>query len=156
MRTCARNSENLPLATLPAFVSGLAASWVALVVLTNSKYAARYLGHVGLWLKPPASTLLHSYPFTMQALTPHLVTQFTEDAQATEDRTCGHLECKCEKKLIQKGEPIHYIASLNPAQPGKFVCDNCLVHYQKTLATTMRQSTGASSKSVCLHGYNCI
>ncbi|KAG1869085.1 hypothetical protein C8R48DRAFT_671101 [Suillus tomentosus] len=48
-----------------------------------------------------------------------LVSQFTEDAIAKEDRICGRPACG---SIILKGAPYHYIATIVPSQPGRFVC----------------------------------
>ncbi|KAG1763418.1 hypothetical protein EV702DRAFT_1051821 [Suillus placidus] len=47
-----------------------------------------------------------------------LVSQFTEDAIAKEDRICGRPACG---SIILKGAPYHYIATIVPSQPGRFV-----------------------------------
>ena len=71
----------------------------------------------------------------MQAPSHDLVTQFTEDAFAKEDRVCQRSKCKA---LIRRGDPCHYVAAYNPAQPGKFVCVECFRWYQNKPATTAR------------------
>ncbi|KAL4064535.1 hypothetical protein J3A83DRAFT_4191255 [Scleroderma citrinum] len=58
----------------------------------------------------------------MQASTPELITEFTEDAFAQEDRICKQSKCQGH---IWKGDPCHYIATYNTFQPGKF---HCLIH----------------------------
>ncbi|KIJ61403.1 hypothetical protein HYDPIDRAFT_31274 [Hydnomerulius pinastri MD-312] len=63
-----------------------------------------------------------------------LVTQFTEDACAQEDRPCGRTVCQV---LIRKGEPCFYVAPNNPTLPGREVCVACYEYYKKKLATTM-------------------
>ncbi|KAL4072559.1 hypothetical protein V8B97DRAFT_2023344 [Scleroderma yunnanense] len=69
----------------------------------------------------------------MQASTPELITEFTEDAFAQEDRICKQSKCQGH---IWKGDPCHYIATYNTFQPGKFVCGACYQWYQSKPATT--------------------
>ena len=69
----------------------------------------------------------------MQASSQDLVMQFTEDAFAKDDRVCQRSKCKV---LIRKGEPCHYVAAYNPAQPSKFVCAECYGWYKNKPATT--------------------
>jgi len=64
-----------------------------------------------------------------------LVSQYTEDAIANEDRVCDRPACRAP---IQKGEPCHYVATVNPGQTGHQVCGACLGHYQKKAATHVR------------------
>ena len=66
-----------------------------------------------------------------------LVTQFTEDAFAQEDRVCQRSSCQA---LIRKGSPCHYVSAYDPAQPGRFVCGECYRWYQKKPATTARRA----------------
>ncbi|KAG1890317.1 hypothetical protein F4604DRAFT_1914864 [Suillus subluteus] len=47
-----------------------------------------------------------------------LVSQFTEDAVAKEDRDCKRLACRWR---IFKNDPCHYIANMIPGQPGRLV-----------------------------------
>lgn len=62
-------------------------------------------------------------------------TQFTEDAFAKEDRRCeGKRDCR---KLIKKGEPCIYMASIDVTRPGRFVCETCLQRYLNAPSTTM-------------------
>ncbi|KAL4064826.1 hypothetical protein V8B97DRAFT_2025927 [Scleroderma yunnanense] len=58
----------------------------------------------------------------MQMSDKNIVTQFTEDIFAREDRICQQSRCQAP---IQKGDPCHYVAAYDPAQPGKFVCGAC-------------------------------
>ncbi|KAL4067086.1 hypothetical protein V8B97DRAFT_1919298 [Scleroderma yunnanense] len=70
-----------------------------------------------------------------------LVTQFTEDAFTKEDHVCQQSKCQVP---IQKGNPCHYIAAYNPAQPSKFVCGACYQWYKNKPATTAHaQNTNA-------------
>ena len=71
----------------------------------------------------------------MQASSQDLVTQFTEDAFAKDDRVCQRSKCKV---LIWKGEPCHYVAAYNLTQPGKFVCAECYGWYKNKPVTTAR------------------
>jgi hypothetical protein len=68
-----------------------------------------------------------------------LVTQFTEDAFANEDRICQRPSCATK---IRKGEPCFYIATIIQGQPGRFVCGACHQRYQRKAATGVRPSTG--------------
>ncbi|KAH0827416.1 hypothetical protein J3R83DRAFT_4074 [Lanmaoa asiatica] len=56
------------------------------------------------------SKSLHYLP-PMQARASQLITQFTEDARATEDRICEREECELKDRKILKGLPIYYIGS---------------------------------------------
>jgi hypothetical protein len=70
-----------------------------------------------------------------------LVSQFTEDAFANEDRTCERPACGAK---IQKGQPCFYIATIVHGQPGRFVCGACHLRYQRKAATSVRPTgTGA-------------
>lgn len=61
-------------------------------------------------------------------------TQFTEDAFANEDQHCeGKRDCH---KLIKKGEPCIYLASVDVTRPGHFVCESCLWRYLDGPSTT--------------------
>ncbi|KAI5988557.1 hypothetical protein EDD15DRAFT_2371224 [Pisolithus albus] len=71
----------------------------------------------------------------MQAPVEDLVTQFTDDAFAKEDRVCQRTRCQA---LIRKGDPCHYVAAYDPAQPGRFVCAACYGWYRNKPATTAR------------------
>ena len=87
-----------------------------------------YLGH-GVQLERclrPSHALYHLS--IMQAPTPHLVAQFTEDSRATEDRLCEREACR--KPKIRRGDPIYFVASYREGQPGKLVCRKCLKYYQ--------------------------
>ncbi|KAJ8591287.1 hypothetical protein M405DRAFT_840668 [Rhizopogon salebrosus TDB-379] len=64
-----------------------------------------------------------------------LVTQFTEDAFANEDRICQRPSCASK---IRKGEPCFYIATIIHGQPGRFVCGACHQRYQGKAATGVR------------------
>ncbi|KAG2342758.1 hypothetical protein BDR05DRAFT_1000732 [Suillus weaverae] len=50
-----------------------------------------------------------------------LVSQFTEDAYATEDRLCERPACQLK---IAKGAPCFYVATIEPEKPGHHVCMN--------------------------------
>ena len=80
----------------------------------------------------------------MQASTQDLVTQFTEDAFAKEDRVCQRSKCKI---LIRKGDPCYYVAALDPAQPGKFVCAECYRWY-KVKPSTMTTAQVSHTKGI--------
>ncbi|KAI6115138.1 hypothetical protein EV401DRAFT_2073755 [Pisolithus croceorrhizus] len=64
-----------------------------------------------------------------------IVSQFTEDAVASQDMNCQRPSCG---KFIPKGDPCYYIATINPAKPGRLVCKSCLDWYSRKLATTVR------------------
>ncbi|KAI5985225.1 hypothetical protein F5J12DRAFT_787428 [Pisolithus orientalis] len=77
----------------------------------------------------------------MQASVSNLVTQFTEDAFTKEDRICQWSWCQA---LICKGEPCLYVATYDPAQPSKFVCEVCHRWYKNKPATiAWAQNTNA-------------
>ncbi|KAG0693447.1 hypothetical protein DFH29DRAFT_1007292 [Suillus ampliporus] len=67
-----------------------------------------------------------------------LVSQFTEDTYAKEDRICEQPTCAAK---ILKGDPCFYIATIDPNKPGCFVCGSCHLRYQKKAATTVRPSS---------------
>jgi hypothetical protein len=64
-----------------------------------------------------------------------LVTQFTEDAVADQERTCQRPSCTTK---IRKGDPCFYIATIVPGKAGRFVCGPCNGHYERKLATGVR------------------
>ncbi|KAI5998324.1 hypothetical protein F5J12DRAFT_784910 [Pisolithus orientalis] len=68
----------------------------------------------------------------MQVSVSNLITQFTEDVFTKEDRICQQSWCQA---LIHKGEPFLYVATYDPAQPGKFVCEACHRWYKNKPAT---------------------
>jgi len=79
----------------------------------------------------------------MQAPSQDLITQFTEDAFANEDRVCQRTTCKAS---IKKGEPCHYVATYDPTQLGKFICGACYGWYKNKPATTTHvQNTNGTS-----------
>ncbi|KIK78265.1 hypothetical protein PAXRUDRAFT_164433 [Paxillus rubicundulus Ve08.2h10] len=74
---------------------------------------------------------------------PELITQFTEDAFAKEDRVCQRSSCQVR---IQMGEPCHYVMGHNVTQPGKYVCGTCFLWYRHKPATTVhRQNMGTTN-----------
>ncbi|KAG1902250.1 uncharacterized protein F5891DRAFT_1186832 [Suillus fuscotomentosus] len=64
-----------------------------------------------------------------------LVSQFTEDAFAKDDRVCERPACSSK---ILKGDPCFYVATVDPGTPGRYVCGPCHRRYQGKLATTVR------------------
>jgi hypothetical protein len=70
-----------------------------------------------------------------------LISQFTEDAFAKEDRICERPTCGSR---ILKGEPCHYVATVDPGNPGRRVCASCYARYEKKLATCARPQTSTS------------
>ena len=76
---------------------------------------------------------------------PDLVTQFTEDAFATQDRICQRSKCQAP---IQRGEPCHYVAAYDSTQPGKFVCEACYRWYKSKPATTIRAQVNRMCRCV--------
>lgn len=64
-----------------------------------------------------------------------LVSQFTEDAYAMEDRFC---ECPACQSKIAKGAPCFYVATIEPGKPGRHVCGPCYARYQTKAATSVR------------------
>lgn len=79
-----------------------------------------------------------------------LVTQFTEDAFAQEDRVCQRSRCLA---LIRKGSPCHYVSAYDPAQPGKFICVECYRWYQNKPATTARRADHTKGNPTFLKFY---
>ncbi|KAG1804148.1 hypothetical protein EV424DRAFT_1432813 [Suillus variegatus] len=67
-----------------------------------------------------------------------LVSQFTEDAYAKEDRICERPACAAN---ILKGDPCFYIATIDSTKSGRFVCGSCHSRYRKKAATTVRPSS---------------
>ncbi|KAI5989938.1 hypothetical protein EDD15DRAFT_2198291 [Pisolithus albus] len=74
----------------------------------------------------------------MQVPADNIVTQFTEDAFAKEDRVCQRSRCQGR---IRKGEPCHYVSAYDPAHPGKFVCEACYRWYMNKPTTTARTNS---------------
>ncbi|KAI6016397.1 hypothetical protein BKA83DRAFT_4498028 [Pisolithus microcarpus] len=115
-------------------------SWILPVFVQHIKSALR-----SVHCHPSSGSYHRFLPFScrsiMQASSQDLVTQFTEDAHAGADRVCDRSKCQT---LIRKGDPCHYVASYNPAQPGKYVCDDCYKWYKSKPATTVR-ARGAQS-----------
>ncbi|KAI6094249.1 hypothetical protein EDD16DRAFT_1522532 [Pisolithus croceorrhizus] len=64
-----------------------------------------------------------------------IISQFTEDAVASQDMICQHPSCG---KFIPKGDLCYYITTINPAKPGHLVCKSCLDWYSRKLSTTVR------------------
>ncbi|KAG2739151.1 hypothetical protein P692DRAFT_20756559 [Suillus brevipes Sb2] len=64
-----------------------------------------------------------------------LVSQFTEDAFAKEDRLCQRPACGAN---IAKGDPCFYVATIEHGKPGCYVCGPCHERYQKKSATSVR------------------
>lgn len=64
-----------------------------------------------------------------------IVSQFNEDAIASMDMHCQHPSCGI---FIPKGAPCYYIATIDPAKPGRHVCKSCLAWYSQKLATGVR------------------
>jgi len=91
-------------------------------------YLSRFLPSFCLY-----SLSLYPRCTTMQASGEDLVTQFTEDAFAKDDRVCQRSRCQAS---IRKGDPCHYVAAYDPSQPGKFVCGKCYSWYKNKPATT--------------------
>jgi hypothetical protein len=69
-----------------------------------------------------------------------IVSQFTEDAYAKEDRICDRPVCRAK---IRKGDPCFYVATIEPGQPGRNVCAPCYSHYKKNPATSVRPTRRA-------------
>ncbi|KAG1811330.1 hypothetical protein EV424DRAFT_1542551 [Suillus variegatus] len=66
-----------------------------------------------------------------------LVSQFTEDAVAQEDRICDRPAC-CRR--IVKNDPCHYVANMILGQPGHFVCETCYVGYRQKILSSVQPS----------------
>ncbi|KAG1730994.1 hypothetical protein EDB19DRAFT_1912656 [Suillus lakei] len=64
-----------------------------------------------------------------------IISQFTEDAYAKEDRICDRPVCRAK---IRKGDPCFNVATIEPGQPGCNVCAPCYSHYKKNPATSVR------------------
>ncbi|KAJ8586860.1 hypothetical protein M405DRAFT_843570 [Rhizopogon salebrosus TDB-379] len=71
-----------------------------------------------------------------------LISQFTEDAFTKEDRICERPTCGSR---ILKGEPCHYMATVDPGNPGRRVCASCYARYEKKLATCARPQTSRTT-----------
>lgn len=69
-----------------------------------------------------------------------LISQFTEDVFAAEDRVCEHPVCRAR---IAKGDPCFYVGTVDPGKPGRYVCGPCHSHYLTMPATSVRP-TGRS------------
>ncbi|KAG1790000.1 uncharacterized protein HD556DRAFT_1446572 [Suillus plorans] len=69
-----------------------------------------------------------------------LISQFTEDAFAAEDRVCERPVCRAR---IAKGDPCFYVGTVDPGKPGRYVCGPCHSHYLTMPATSVRP-TGRS------------
>ncbi|KAF9219063.1 hypothetical protein BS17DRAFT_860642 [Gyrodon lividus] len=89
----------------------------------------------------------------------HLVTEFSEDTFAKEDRLCQQPACDV---VMHQGDPCFYIAPMDPSKPGRYVCAGCYTHYKHKPATTpqvqalpdpqaIHQSV-SSAQSSCLKG----
>ncbi|KAG2335574.1 hypothetical protein BDR05DRAFT_1006665 [Suillus weaverae] len=72
-----------------------------------------------------------------------LLTQYTEDAYAKEDRICDRPSCMAN---IRTGEPCFYVATIEPGQRGRYVCESCHLHYKNKRATSVRP-TGRTLQS---------
>lgn len=83
-----------------------------------------------MFYKPPSYHILF-----MASHNSELITQFTEDAFANEDRICQRPSCASK---IHKGEPCFYIATIVHGQSGRFVCGACHRRYQGKVATGVR------------------
>ncbi|KIK32531.1 hypothetical protein CY34DRAFT_101312 [Suillus luteus UH-Slu-Lm8-n1] len=78
-----------------------------------------------------------------------LISQFTEDAYATEDCLCKHPTCRLK---IAKGAPCFYVATIEPEKPGRHVCGPCYACYQTKVATSVRSViTVGTLRSVSCH-----
>ncbi|KAG1887168.1 hypothetical protein F4604DRAFT_1916981 [Suillus subluteus] len=82
-----------------------------------------------------------------------LLTQYTEDAYAKEDRICDRPSCMAN---IRTGEPCFYVATIEPGQRGRYVCESCHLHYENKRATSVRptgsrtlQSQGRAPPNPC-------
>ncbi|KAI6142100.1 hypothetical protein BKA82DRAFT_4438534 [Pisolithus tinctorius] len=85
----------------------------------------------------------------MQVSVSNLITQFTEDVFTKEDRICQQSRCQA---LIRKGEPCLYIATYDPAQPSKFICEVCHRWYKNKPATiAWAQNTNALPNPWYIH-----
>ncbi|KAG0706908.1 hypothetical protein DFH29DRAFT_995495 [Suillus ampliporus] len=80
-----------------------------------------------------------------------LVSQFTEDAFAHEDRICERSACAAK---IRKGEPCFYIATIVIGQRGHFVCGACHRHYEGKRATSVRPSVQRPDAQVIRQNIN--
>jgi len=79
------------------------------------------------------------FNFPLDSMAEHtnteLISQFTGDAYATEDRYCECLSCGI---YIKVGEPCLYVATINPGQVGRHVCAACYSRYKNKRATSRR------------------
>ncbi|KAG1896357.1 uncharacterized protein F5891DRAFT_1247366 [Suillus fuscotomentosus] len=80
-----------------------------------------------------------------------VVSQFTEDAFANEDRICERSTCAAK---IHKGDPCFYIATIVTGQRGRFVCAACHRHYQGKAATSIRPTVQRPDAQVIRQNIN--
>ncbi|KAF8834423.1 hypothetical protein BDN67DRAFT_985328 [Paxillus ammoniavirescens] len=76
---------------------------------------------------------------------PKLITQFTEDVFAKEDRVCQRLSCQVR---IQMGEPCHYVMGHDVTQPGKYMCGTCFLWYWHKPATAVRRQNMGTTNAL--------
>ncbi|KAG2751398.1 hypothetical protein P692DRAFT_20727424 [Suillus brevipes Sb2] len=77
-----------------------------------------------------------------------LISQFTEDVFAAEDRVCERPVCRAR---IAKGDPCFYVGTVDPGKPGRYVCGPCHAHYLTMPATSVRPSGMLSPVSPLIH-----
>ncbi|KAL4074887.1 hypothetical protein V8B97DRAFT_2022499 [Scleroderma yunnanense] len=70
----------------------------------------------------------------MQAPSEELITQFTEDTFAKENRVCQWSQCQA---LIHRGNTCYYVAAYDPTQPSKFVCEACYMWLQTQIPSVL-------------------
>ncbi|KAG1879968.1 hypothetical protein F4604DRAFT_1922644 [Suillus subluteus] len=73
-----------------------------------------------------------------------LLTQYTEDAYAKEDQICDRPSCMAN---IRTGEPCFYVATIEPGQRGRYVCESCHLHYENKQATSVRPTGSRTLQS---------
>jgi hypothetical protein len=69
-----------------------------------------------------------------------LLSQYTEDAFAQDDRLCERPACGAK---ICRGDPCFYVGTMDPRRPGRYVCGSCHERYRGKLATSVRPTTNS-------------
>ncbi|KAG1902498.1 uncharacterized protein F5891DRAFT_1186621 [Suillus fuscotomentosus] len=88
---------------------------------------------------------MHLADYLQSAMSDYeLLTQYTEDAYAKEDRICDRPSCMAN---IRTGEPCFYVATIEPGQRGRYVCESCHLHYENKRATSVRPTGNRTLQS---------
>ena len=104
--------------------------------------AFKHPGHCALSFSLPLQLL-----FFVAMSNYELVSQYTEDAFAKEDRLC---QCPACGANIAKGDPCFYVATIEHGKPGRYVCGPCHERYQKKAATSVRPAGKSSSGTMSI------